>query len=513
MLDAMSAVTKDGMSIRMASRAYGIKSPTSLSLRLRGILPVATTKGPDPMYLTPGMEIGVVEFVHFRAARGMCVDLPELRYIIHDAANEGSADVPETFPNPNWVRRFMKRHPDVTLRKAQLLDIARFRGSSVPVVTAYYENLSLLICNFTPETIWNADESGICAQGRKAPRVICPKGMRANTVRSSDRENVSILACISAAGVALPPMYIYAGKKRKLQWSDGAVAGATFTMTDSSNVQGHLFLAWLKWFVLTVGGARPQLLILDGHYAHLGHKVVAYAMANAVSIFVLPAHTSHYLQPCDAAPFGVFKAKLEVAISRYPLEHKGALPTRDNLAAVSAQPWRDAMTPKNILSAFARCGIAPFNLEAMTSSIIGQAPAKNPNKRELVHIAAAMENLAPLHVSKRVRCGWDAKGISEDAVKVAYRNIDRFLSAWDPKVAPRTGDFIPEAEAKNLAGGGYLVTRADMLTLLEQQQADKLVKSEEAEAKRAVRAAKKLAGVILKEQKRKKNYVLHETHV
>jgi len=153
MLNAMAAVNNDTMSIRTACRAYGIKSPTSLSLRLRGMIEVKPRMGPKPKYLTPGMKIGIVELVKFRASRGMCIDLPELRYIVNDAATAAGIAVPETFPNGNWVSRFLKRHPSVSLRKAQLLDIARFRGSSVAIVCSYFENLSSIIGQFTPETI------------------------------------------------------------------------------------------------------------------------------------------------------------------------------------------------------------------------------------------------------------------------------------------------------------------------------------------------------------------------
>jgi hypothetical protein len=490
---AMEAVRTEGISLRTACKQYKIKSPTSISLRLRGKLPTTCATGPQLKYLTLDMETGVVEFAHFRATRGMCIGVPELRFILMDTANVYGIAVPVNFPDRHWMSRFLARHPSLSIRHAQLLDVSRYRASTVDVVTAYYNNLVSIINQFPPEAIWNADETGICAQGRRPPRVICPKGLRANVVRSTDRENVSILACISAAGVALPPMYIYAGVRRKLQWSNGCVDGSVFTVTDSSNIQGHLFLAFIKWFIVQVGSESEQLLIVDGHFAHLGHDVVKFAMQNKVHIFALPAHTSHFLQPCDGAPFSVFKRKVELAISIFPGKHRGALPTRDDLAALSCQPWLEALTAPNITSAFAKCGIWPLNLGRMTAGIVGKAPDAVELVSAMPSVAAALENVAPLMVTKRLQTVWNRKGVSLQSVTVAHRNLDRFMSTWDVSAKPKTGKFIPEKDAKMLTGGGYLVTREDMLALLAEQQVTKRMKCEGVAKRRVERETKKAA--------------------
>ncbi|OQR85547.1 hypothetical protein ACHHYP_11708 [Achlya hypogyna] len=362
------------------------------------------------------MEKGVVEFAHFRATRGMCVGVPELRFILMDTANFYGIVVPENFPDRHWMSRFLKRHPSLSIRQSQLLDVSRYRVSTVDVVTAYYNNLASIIGQFPPEAIWNADETGICAQGRRPPRVICPKGLRANVVRSTDRENVSILACISAAGAALPPMYIYAG-------------------------------------------------------------------------------------PCDGAPFSVFKRKIEKAISIFPGKNRGALPTRDDLAALSCQPWLEAVTASNITSAFAKCGIWPLNLDQMKADIVGKAPEAGSLVSTMPNVAAALENLAPLMVTKRLQKVWDRKGLSREAVTVANRNLDRFMSTWDVKTKPKTGQFIPEKEAKMLTGGGYLITREDMLALLAEQQETKRLKSEGVAKRRVERETKKAAKLSEKSAK------------
>jgi len=127
--------------------------PTSLSLRIRGILPIKTRAGAKPMYLTHGMELGVIEFVEFRASRGMCIAAPALRYILRDAAIAGGRTVPSSFPDRHWVSQFMARHPDVSWRRSQLLDVARYRGSSLKVVQLCYDNLAAIMAAYPADRV------------------------------------------------------------------------------------------------------------------------------------------------------------------------------------------------------------------------------------------------------------------------------------------------------------------------------------------------------------------------
>ncbi|OQR86074.1 hypothetical protein ACHHYP_11023 [Achlya hypogyna] len=212
---AIKSVRTDKLSLRAACELHGIKSPTSLSLRIRGVLPVDCGRGRPPKYVTKSMETGVMETILVRARQGNCVSVPELRFIMHDMSAAAGKEPPETFPNPKWIERFLERHKDVSLRKGQILEVKRQTSPTLQNVEYYHANLAEIICKFTSDTVWNCDETGVCAQGRRAPRLICPIGLRANSVRSQDRENVSIMGCVNAAGQSLAPMYIYKGKMRK----------------------------------------------------------------------------------------------------------------------------------------------------------------------------------------------------------------------------------------------------------------------------------------------------------
>jgi hypothetical protein len=220
--------------------------------------------------------------------------------------------VPDMFPSSKFPTRFVARHKDrLTRKRAQIMDVKRYEMSTEERIRDFHKTLQAMRGR-VPDQIWNCDETGFCPQGRKPPRVICRKGMHANVLRSKDRNNVYGMACVSAAGERLPPMFIFPGKKRQLEWMEGATDGAVCAVSNSSYINGFLFIQWLKFFdeQLTKRHIpRPALLVLDGHFSHINGVVLEYAVSHSIDLFVLPAHTIHFTQPLDDKVFSTLKLR------------------------------------------------------------------------------------------------------------------------------------------------------------------------------------------------------------
>ena len=74
--------------------------------------------------------------------------------------------------------------------------------------------------------------------------------------------------------------------------------------SDKGWITTDLFQSWLSdQFLTNAVGARPLLLILDGHSTHNQPEVIRYAIENGVIILCLPPHTTHETQPLDCAVF------------------------------------------------------------------------------------------------------------------------------------------------------------------------------------------------------------------
>jgi hypothetical protein len=80
-----------------------------------------------------------------------------------------------------------------------------------------------------------------------------------------------LLCGASAAGVALPPMIIFA---KSFDGPDDAV----YAKSESGWIDSELFLFWMrKIFLRYCGSQRPVLLFIDGHASHINLDVIDFS--------------------------------------------------------------------------------------------------------------------------------------------------------------------------------------------------------------------------------------------
>ncbi|KAE8891606.1 hypothetical protein PF005_g24705 [Phytophthora fragariae] len=485
-----------GMSAREAAERY-LVGRESLRLRFHSLRPIECRSGPQQLYINDEADAGLLEAIEYRATRGVCMGTSQFRTLVRQAALATSLKpVPANFLGFKWVQRWVKRHCDtISYRKGQILDAKRAACSNEDTGRYYFRNLSQAVAVLAePSRIWNCDETGITAQGSGAERVLCPKGRGANVRRSSDRENVSMLGCVNAAGDRMPPMFIYAGAQRKMQWLEGAPVGAVSAVTESSNINTGLFLKWLRWFVSMLPAARPQLLVLDGHFAHVSLAAVTFGEAHGVHLFVLPAHTSHFLQPLDVAVFQPFKALYNTEVKQFPLQG-GGLPVKDDVAAMVRVPFESAFSPKNTKRGFTDSGIFPMSLEVMLQKMVGGAKGACANSRSSKTLARHHTVLAPHFngqiVSDRVQSAMKRRGLQLDTLQVASLSLKMLL---EPAVKPRPKCTFIGSDVS----GGKLLTLEKMQRAVKMKEAAAEAKAKAKTEAAAQKAAQRAAAAAKK---------------
>lgn len=120
----------------------------------------------------------------------------------------------------DWFLSFMKRHPELAVRKAQGLSTARAKGMTRQEYNKYFELLkntlkeNNLLNN--PQKIFNLDESGL-QMNNNPGKVVTNKGAKmVNCITSSEKgETISIITCVNAEGNFLPPCCIFKGRNKK----------------------------------------------------------------------------------------------------------------------------------------------------------------------------------------------------------------------------------------------------------------------------------------------------------
>ncbi|OWY99946.1 hypothetical protein PHMEG_00028967 [Phytophthora megakarya] len=128
--------------------------------------------------------------------------------------------------------------------------------------------------------------------------------------------HMSIVACGSADGFVIPPLFILTGKTVDVSLLSFDKTGAAVTTTESGFMNNWLFIRCLKVFAehLPAEIERPLLLVMDGCSSHILLEVVDMADELEIMLVYLSDNSTRLFQPLDVAVFGSFKSKLRAFI-------------------------------------------------------------------------------------------------------------------------------------------------------------------------------------------------------
>lgn len=144
--------------------------------------------------------------------------------------NKKQALFPASGPSKEWYKSFMNRHCDklnskysnnMPLNRALAMNPSLF-DYWFRMLKEIYEKYDL---NDKPTHIFNCDESGFTSSSGHA-LVVCRKSGKALRLATSNEKNMTtILACIGADGVHMPPHILYKAKRRQHSWMVGGPKG------------------------------------------------------------------------------------------------------------------------------------------------------------------------------------------------------------------------------------------------------------------------------------------------
>ena len=106
---------------------------------------------------------------------------------------------------------------------------------------------------------------------------------------------------------------------------------------------------------------NPVLIMYDGHRSHININLINWAKTQNLILFILPAHTSHMLQPLDIGCFGPFERIFNNVSHKFMLENCGKSITRYNNCKLGCSAYIKALSPENLCLSFRKAGIYPFN--------------------------------------------------------------------------------------------------------------------------------------------------------
>ena len=362
-----SVMSGTAVSINRAARDHGIP-PTTLKDRLSGRVVDGTKPGRVP-YLSSGEEAELEEYLTQSTKIGYGKTRRQVKAIAENVAADKGV-LRSCRISDGWWRRFLQRHPNLSLRKGDATGHIRMNAMTEENLKNYFDLLRDCIVENGlkdhPERIYNMDESGIPLDP-KPPKVIAVRGQKKVRYRcSGNKTQITILGCCSGTGQAMPPFLIFDAKQLNHQWTHGEVPGTRYGLSDSGWTDRDLFHGWLEnHFLAHAVPGRPLLLLVDGHSSHYDPDSIRFARSHSVIIFCLPPHTTHEAQPLDISFFGPLKKNWSEVCHRFLQSFPGKVITKLNFNEHFSKAWLKTCSPQTICAGFRRAGIIPFSPETL----------------------------------------------------------------------------------------------------------------------------------------------------
>jgi len=117
-------------------------------------------------------------------------------------------------------------------------------------------------------SFFNCDESGFAFDAINKI-VAAAKGVKhVPQISRGQHAKVTVLACASASGSTIPPLFIYKNKSGRVPNTvrEDAPAGTLFAAQKPGWIDKVIYLKWVKeLFLPSIPSERPVMLIVDGH--------------------------------------------------------------------------------------------------------------------------------------------------------------------------------------------------------------------------------------------------------
>ncbi|KAF1933530.1 CENP-B protein, partial [Didymella exigua CBS 183.55] len=174
---------------------------------------------------------------------------------------------------------------------------------------------------------------------------------RPDLIQPGDREWVTVIQSVCAAGYVTPPFIIYKGRVHISAWYEETSIPRNWKLSVSENgwTNNALGLEWLKHF--------------DAH-TKARQDFKDYCLEHKILTLCMPPHSSHILQPLDVVCFSPLKRKYsqrvrDLARRRvFHINKEGFLPAfRD--------AFLDVFTKENCQKAFEASGLVPINAQVV----------------------------------------------------------------------------------------------------------------------------------------------------
>ena len=368
-----------GKPIHMGALQFGVPAQRLRDQVMESVNPYNFYYGGKTLF-THAEELALIEHIKEMSELGYGYSTVQLQYIAGDLAHVLGKRPSNKALSKIWLTGFLYRWSDRITRfldsdSTSSLKSNHTKSSSRETIDKYHINLKTILEEYElqdkPQFIYNLDETVIQSENTP-PELVAPRKNKpqAITLPRLTAYTTTMIACVNGVGKSIPPYFVFKGKHSDPKLMNGASLGAKGVMSDSGWSTSMIVRYYLEDHFLPhvrkdSDKKQPILLICDGHLSHISSHINEWANSNNVILFVLPAHTSHLLQPLDVSVFGPFKKYYYSECAAYMKSNIGQTITRYKVCEMACKAYLKAMTPENIISGFKKTQIYPCSTVAV----------------------------------------------------------------------------------------------------------------------------------------------------
>jgi hypothetical protein len=214
-------------------------------------------------------------------------------------------------------------------------------------------------------------------------QVLGRKGSKqAGTPAKVIAKHITFVATANTAGEFIMPLFITPGKFMKPEnykpWESAYVA-----LTENGSMEKDIFAAYAELFVKLTKSSpeRPSLLLLDNHGSHHDLEALETFAKHGVTLLALPPNTTSVLCPLDVSFFRSLKRSFHEELGDL-MDYRGSMSLftiiklfRKAFESATRVTFDQTTGERhaNIISGFRKCGIHPFNREAISRDLLAES--------------------------------------------------------------------------------------------------------------------------------------------
>jgi len=166
-----------------------------------------------------------------------------------------------------------------------------------------------ILKNTHPGLLINGDETDLNKRGGGLRWVAAPRGTQpTNVTKDHTGSHVSLFLMVSASGVPAFPFPIIHGPPQHYYDDSLSEFGKCYptkkgymTKATFEKIMNEIFIPYVKRRREALGlpADEPAALVVDGHNSRYNARMLGTLADNHIDLLIIPAHTSHRLQPLD----------------------------------------------------------------------------------------------------------------------------------------------------------------------------------------------------------------------